>query len=136
MDRDYIFNLCREKYGTEPDYPFEEDNSSAVLRHSDSRKWYALVMNVSMRVFGLAEHKKIDVVNLKTDPIIRGSFINTKGIFPAYHMSKSCWISVLLDGTVSEETISFLIDISYTLTDKKYKRYKNQVPGNDRQIKF
>lgn len=124
MDRKFVFKLCKEKYGTEPDYPFEDDYISAVLRHSDSRKWYALVMNVSPKVFGLPDDKKTDVVNLKIDPMTRGSFINEKGIFPAYHMSKNCWISVLLDGTVSKETISFLIDISFTLTDKNRKHKK------------
>ena len=56
------------------------------------------------------------------DPLMMGSFLQEKGIFPAYHMSKTCWISVLLDGTVSEETLSFLIDVSYELTDKKCKK--------------
>lgn len=126
MDREFIFNFCKENYGTAPDYPFKDDNSSAVLRHSDTRKWYALVMKVSPGVFSLPGDKKIDVVNLKIDPVMGGSFINNKGIFPAYHMSKNCWISVLLDGTVSEETISFLIDVSYDLTDKKYIKNKKK----------
>jgi len=51
-----------------------------------------------------------------------GSLLQEKGIFPAYHMSKTCWISVLLDGSVSEETLSFLIDISFELTNKKCKK--------------
>ena len=49
-------------------------------------------------------------------------FLQEKGIFPAYHMSKTCWISVLLDGSVSDETLSFLIDVSFELTSKKSKK--------------
>ena len=66
--------------------------------------------------------EKVDVINLKIDPIMMGSFLQEKGIFSAYHMSKTCWISVLLDGTVSEETLSFLIDVSFELTSKKCKK--------------
>ena len=45
--------------------------------------------------------------------------LNEKGIYPAYHMSKTHWVSVLLDGSASEDTLSFLIDVSFDLTDKK-----------------
>lgn len=122
MNREFVFNLCKERYGTEPDYPFNDKYNSAVLRHSDTRKWYGIVLNVSPKVFGLLGDEKVDIINLKIDPIMMGSFLQEKGIFPAYHMSKTCWISALLDGTVSEETLSFLIDVSYELTNKKCKK--------------
>ena len=122
MNREFVFNLCKERYGTEPDYPFNDKYNSAVLRHSDTRKWYGIILNVSPRVFGLSGDKKVDVINLKIDPIIMGSFLQEKRIFPAYHMSKTRWISALLDGTVSEETLSFLIDVSYELTNIKCKK--------------
>ncbi len=118
MNREFVFKLCKERYGTKPDYPFNDKYNSAVLRHSDTRKWYGIILNVSPKVFGLSGDEKIDVINLKIDPIMMGSFLQENGIFPAYHMSKTCWISVLLDGTVSEETLSFLIDISFELTNK------------------
>lgn len=127
MDREIVFRFCRENYGTEPDYPFKDDRVSAVLRHSDTRKWYALVMEVSLGVFSLPGEKKIEIVNLKTDPVMSGSFINGRDIFPAYHMSKSSWISVLLDSAVSEETLKLLIDVSYELTGKKYVKNKKSL---------
>ena len=122
MNREFILGLCKERYGTEPDYPFNDKYNSAVLRHSDTRKWYGVILNVLSKVFGLAGEEKVDVINLKIDPIMMGSLLQEQGIFPAYHMSKTCWISVLLDGTVSEETIAFLIDISFNLTNKKRKK--------------
>ena len=121
MNREYIFKLCKEKYGTEPDYPFNDKYNSAVLRHSYTRKWYGIILNVSPKVFGLSGDEKVDIINLKIESIMMGSFLQEKGIFPAYHMSKTCWISVLLDGTVSKETLSFLIDVSFELTSKKSK---------------
>lgn len=122
MNRELILKMCKEKYGTEPDYPFSDKFNSAVLRHSDTRKWYGVILNVSPKVFRLPEEGKIDILNLKIDPIMSGSFLHKKGIFPAYHMSKSNWISVFLDGSVDEETISFLIAVSYALTDKKQRK--------------
>ena len=115
MNREFVLGLCKERYGTEPDYPFND-------KYSDTRKWYGIILNVSPKVFGLSGDEKVDVINLKIDPLMMGSFLQEKGIFPAYHMSKTCWISVLLDGSVSEETVSFLIDVSYELTNKKCKK--------------
>lgn len=39
-----------------------------------------------------------------------------EGFFPAYHMNKENWISILLDGTVSADEIKPLLELSYQLT--------------------
>ena len=44
MTRKEVFEYCRKQYKTEPDYPWHDWN--AVLRHSDSGKWYGLVMEI------------------------------------------------------------------------------------------
>ncbi len=41
------------------------------------------------------------------------------GVFPAYHMSKTHWISVLLDGSVDKDKIKWLLDLSFELTGKR-----------------
>ena len=58
----------------------------------------------------------IPIVNVKCDPRLIGSFRQEKGIYPAYHMSKAHWLTVALDGTVEEEKIQFLLEMSYDLT--------------------
>ena len=125
MDREFILRLCKERYNTEPDYPFSDKFNTAVLRHSDTRKWYGIIMNLSPQVFGLSDKGRVDVINLKINPIMMGSLLQEKGIFPAYHMSKTNWVSVLLR-EVSEQTLSFLIDVSFELTDKKLKKGTNK----------
>ena len=60
-----FLSYCLNTYGTSPDHPFDEDFETAVLRHGDNRKWYALVMRVSRRKFGFDSDEVIDVVNLK-----------------------------------------------------------------------
>ena len=44
MTKQSFLSYCLTTYGTSPDYPFDEDFETAVLRHADNRKWYALVM--------------------------------------------------------------------------------------------
>ncbi len=37
------------------------------------------------------------------------------GIFPGWHMNKSHWLTVVLDGMVEDEKIRFLVAMSYEL---------------------
>ena len=71
MTKQSFLEYCLNTYNTTPDYPFDEDFETTVLRHSDNRKWYAIVMRVSLRKFGFDSDEIIDVVNLKDVRLIR-----------------------------------------------------------------
>ena len=64
MTKQQFFEYCLAAHATSPDYPFDEDFETAVLRHSGNRKWFAIVMGVSRRKFGQNSDEVIDVVNL------------------------------------------------------------------------
>ena len=134
--RDRVFEYAAEKYGTKPEYLFEKSPDCAVLRHSDNRKWYAIIMNVKRSKFGGGEGT-VDVMNVKIgDPFIIESLIADRGFYRAYHMSKSEWISVFLDGTVGEDDVFALLDRSYfvTATGTRKRRMRDPkewiVPAN------
>ena len=117
VDRKELFEWVRETYGTLPDYPWDDWN--AVLRHKENNKWYCLVMELPECKLGLPGERIVDVLNVKCDPILIGSLRQQKGFFPAYHMNKDSWISILLDNSVSADEIKNLIEMSYRLTMKK-----------------
>lgn len=117
MTRQELFEICQSVYGTVPDYPFDEDFETAVLRHTDNRKWYALVMKVSRRKFGFDSDEVIEVVNLKLPTEMFGSFGVTDGVYPAYHMNKLHWISVLLPDA-PDDVVRFLVNVSYEATHR------------------
>ena len=123
MTKQQLFEYCLNTYGTTPDYPFDEDFETAVLRHGDNRKWYAIVMRVSRRKFGFDSDEVIDVVNLKLPVEMFGSFGAADGVYPAYHMNKLHWISVLLPD-VPEDVVRFLVNVSFEATKYKRKRRK------------
>ena len=120
MTKQKFLKMCLEAYETSPDYPFESDLETAVLRHTYNRKWYAIVMRVSRRKFGLDSDETVDVVNLKLPAEMYGSFGVSDGVYPAYHMNKLHWISVLLPDA-DEGTVSFLTGVSYEITKTKKK---------------
>ena len=121
MIKQQLFEYCFNTYGTSPDYPFDEDFETAVLRHKDNRKWYAIVMRVSRRKFGFDSDEVIDVVNLKLPTEIFGSFGAADGVYPAYHMNKLHWISVLLPDA-PDDVVQFLTSASFEATKIKKKR--------------
>lgn len=53
------------------------------------------------------------------------------GFYPAYHMNKTKWISVLLDRTVKKDMILDLLDASFALTAPKKMRGKS---GDNRSL--
>jgi len=121
MSRKWVIEMIRETLSVEPDYPFPGDDESAVFRHTDTRKWFALLMHVPRRVLGLPGEASVDIVNVKCNPFISGSLREKPGILPAYHMNKSQWITILLDGTVERSAVQSLIEMSYDLTMRKIR---------------
>ena len=112
MTKYTFLTYCQNTYGTVADYPFDDDFETAVLRHRDTRKWYAIAMRVSRRKFGFDSDEVIDVVNLKLPTEMFGSFGAADGVYPAYHMNKLHWISVLLPDA-PDDAVQFLVDVSY-----------------------
>ena len=125
MTKQLFLEYCLNTYGTSPDYPFDEDFETAVLRHADNRKWYAIVMRVSRKKFGFRSDEVIDVVNLKLPTEMFGSFGAADGVYPAYHMNKQHWISVLLPDA-PDDVIEFLTNCSFEATRSKRKLLKNK----------
>ena len=123
MTKQQFLKYCLNTYGTSLDHPFDEDFEPAVLRHVDNRKWYAIVMRVARRKFGFGSDEVIDVVNLKLPTEMFGSFGAADGVYPAYHMNKLHWISVLLPDA-PKDVIDFLINASFEATRKKIKTKK------------
>lgn len=122
MIRKYFEKLIEEKYSVEPEYLWQSAPSFAVFRHDINKKWFAVIMTITKDKLGLDSTEEINVVNLKCDPLFMGSVLNETGIFPAYHMNKAHWISVVLDGSVEKEKLEWLLDLSFDLTNKKLKK--------------
>lgn len=122
MNRNALLDYAYQTYRTTPEHLWARYPGYAVLRHSDNNKWYAVLMNVSKDKLGLDGTGEVDIVDIKCDPQMIGSLQMTKGILPAYHMSKGSWVSVLLDGSVEDDLVYALLDISFLQTQEKKKK--------------
>jgi predicted DNA-binding protein (MmcQ/YjbR family) len=122
MTRKEFEDFVLDTYGVRADYPFEEDFETGVFRHENSGKWFAIAMNISERKLGKDGNMQIEVVNLKCAPEVIESLAEIEhGIYRAYHMNKTHWLTVAL-AECDDETIGWLLGISYDLTKKKNRK--------------
>lgn len=129
--RDEIISFAMEQYGAESEYPWEKLPMYCVLRHSENRKWYALIMDIpGERIDPRMKGERVDILNLRIDPE-EGAFLRQEpGFYPAYHMHRENWITIILDGTVGIETILPLLKESWSLTLKKAVSRKSPERGS------
>ena len=83
-----------------------------------------MLLDLPKSKLGLTGETRIDVVNLKCDPILVGSLRAEHGFFPAYHMNKDTWITVALDGSVPDDKLKALLDMSFFATASKIRAKK------------
>ena len=58
----------------------------------------------------------VNILNCKCDPVLLAGLIDGKSIFPAYHINKTHWLSLFLDGSLDPETVFPIIELSYQMT--------------------
>ena len=124
MNRSQLDKYITDHYGVTAERLFEKNPGFQAYRHNDTKKWFAMIMDIPKSRLGLGVQNIIDVVNLKCDPLLIGSLRMEQGFYPAYHMNKENWITVALDGSVPGDKIKMLVDMSYELTMKKALKKK------------
>ena len=112
-----IMTKVQEKYGNQLEYLWEKSPDTAVLRHEDNQKWYAVVMRIPWDKLEKGREGLVEAVNLKHDQV--ADLLSKKGIYPAFHMNKRYWLSLALDDSLQDEEVLELIERSWNLTVKK-----------------
>ncbi len=122
MNRNTLLQFASSLPNAGCDCPFEEDFETTVFRHTDTGRWFGLLLTAPSSVFGERE----EVLNLKCPPELSELLqANDKNVTAAYHMNKRHWISVRYARS-DAETVGKLVKLSYELTEKRPKCGKNK----------
>ncbi len=112
LTREEAVKACLRFEDAYEDYPFRDANWT-VMRHKSNNKMFAAIFFHHDRIW----------MNLKAEPMT-GDFWKSvfPAVVPAYHMNKEHWISVILDGSMTDDDIIPMITDSFYLTmPKKHK---------------
>ena len=112
-----IMTKVQEKYGNQLEYLWEKSPDTAVLRHEDNQKWYAVLMRIPWDKLEKGREGLVEAVNIKHDQV--ADLLSKRGIYPAFHMNKRYWLSLALDDSLSDDDVLDLLEISWNLTLKK-----------------
>ena len=112
-----INKYIKEKYNNEPEFLWEKTPGCGVYRNKHNNKWYGIIMNIDLSKLdnGTGE---IEIINIKLDRNKIQKLLKEKGFYKAYHMSKTDWISIILNDTLSDDKIISLLDESYNIIDE------------------
>lgn len=109
------------------------DEETGVYRTTANDKWYAIIMTVPYNKVAKDSNKEdlINVLNIKADKDKIKEQLKKEGIYPAYHMNKANWLSIILDDSISDYDIILMINESYDLVmgnndKKRYFKRKEQ----------
>ncbi|MBC2578887.1 MmcQ/YjbR family DNA-binding protein [Clostridium sp. DJ247] len=105
MNLQELKKYCLKKKGVYEDFPFDDET---------------LVFKVGSKMFALTNIDEKELkVNLKCDPVMSQDLRRGyAAIKPGYHMNKTHWNTVEIDGSIDDKIIKTLIDISYDLVFK------------------
>ena len=112
-----IMTRVQEMYENQLEYLWEKSPDTAVLRHEDNQKWYAILMRIPWDRLDKGREGLVEAVNLKHDQV--ADLLSQNGIYPAFHMNKRYWISLPLDDTLTDKKVLELFERSWFLTSKK-----------------
>ena len=101
MDIEKIRNLCLRKKGVTESLPFNEDTP---------------VYKVMGKIFLLLNLNPPLSINIKCDPELAVELRERyEAVTPGFHMNKSHWNTIMLDGSIPDKFIIDWIDLSYKL---------------------
>ncbi len=104
--------------------PWEDAQEHITFKESNSKKWFALMMHITLKQLGFNSTAPCDAINLKLNPSKIVQLIDGKHYFEAYHMNKKYWMTVLLDEQTNMDELKELIAESYQLVLEKNRRKK------------
>ena len=100
-----LLETVRSQWGEELEFLWEDSPESAVLRRADTGKWYAVMMRLPKRKFGLADDSISEFILLRIPNEKRDTTLADRRFLSAFHMNKRTWFAIQLDGGVETAEI-------------------------------
>ncbi len=107
-----LIEYARKAFGTDIEFPFK-DHGTGVLRRADNAKWYAALITIPMTKLGSDSNQTVEIVNLHASKERVTELLDMPHFYPAWHMNKKSWFTVILDGSVDNGELFALLAESF-----------------------
>src|SRR3954452_21638232 len=116
MNPTELHDLCLSFHGAEETFPFGPETS---------------VFKVAGKMFALSQlGADSPRVSLKCEPALAEALREAHAaVLPGYHLNKRHWNTVIIDGSLSDDAISNMIEDSYDLVVSKLPRARRRALG-------
>lgn len=116
-----LSQYIKKQFDVTPNFPWATAPGAGVFRNNQNNKWFGIVTYIAKsKLDPTASNKnqeeakkRVEVINLKLDKDKIPTLLKKEGFYPAYHMNKTYWISIILDETVADTEIIPLLNESY-----------------------
>ena len=115
--RERVFDFVRAEFSTKLETPWAKHPEFYVMKTANRQKWYGLMMRIPYQLLDPQQSGIVDVLNLKVPPLKIVDLIDYQTFYPAYHMNKKHWVSVVVDEKINLEQLQALIRQSYQLVE-------------------
>lgn len=105
----------KDKYDRDLEFLWDDTPDSGIWRRADNNKWFGIIQAIPKKKLDGKSEEIVEIINLKGKPETIASIVDGKRFYPAWHMNKKHWYTVILDGSVDLEEIVEGIDTSYLL---------------------
>jgi len=108
MNIEELRDYCIQKPAVSETFPFDENT---------------LVFKVAGKMFLLTDLVDSLAMNIKNTPEKVLEFLEQyPSVLPGYHMNKKYWVTVLINGSISDKLLKQWIDESYSLVVSGFSR--------------
>ena len=105
-----------ELYGNYPEFLWKTSPGSGIFRNKESKKWYLAILDVEGEKIDKNLKCIVEVANIKLPPEKISELIQKEHFYPAYHMNKKYWMTIVLNNSVPNNVLLDLISQSRELT--------------------
>lgn len=110
-----ITNQIYRFYQSVPEFLWEDDVNTGVFRQLETKKWFGYITLINGCKLDQKLDNEIEILTIKLLENEIAELLKRKGFYPAYHMNKKHWITIILDGSITDDEIMLLVQKSYSL---------------------
>jgi len=112
-----VDRFIKNTFDVDAEFLWADTPENGVYRNKRNKKWFGIILDVDYSKLDKSKIGKVCLIDIKSNDI--ENLLSHQGFYPAYHMNKKNWITVVLDDTVNIDKICDLIKISYDIVNLK-----------------